>query len=80
MVALDAIVVGNQVVPGISSDAAIFDTGTSLITTSAVDAATLNGVRGPLLSMLAASMCAWRWQMMVGGYAALGTMLSSSAR
>ena len=46
MVALDAIVVGTKVVPGISSDAAIFDTGTSLITTSAVDAAALNGVRG----------------------------------
>lgn len=59
MVALDGIVVGNKVVPGISSDAAIFDTGTSLITTSAVDAAALNGVRGRFYLLLTGSLMSW---------------------
>ncbi len=44
MVSLDGVAVGNTMVPYMKADGAIMDTGTSLITTSSQDAATINSV------------------------------------
>lgn len=44
MVGLDSVVVGEKIVQGMVADAAIMDTGTSLITASAADAAAINQV------------------------------------
>ena len=45
MVGLDAVSVNDKVIQGLQADGAIMDTGTSLITASAADAATINAVR-----------------------------------
>jgi hypothetical protein len=64
MVGLDSVQIAGKAVPNLSADGAIMDTGTSLITTSAVDAAAINSVRGSqgLLdfeSGLQCTQCAW---------------------
>lgn len=53
MVALDGIQIGARPVPALAADGAIFDTGTSLITTSAADAGAINGVCACPLTTLA---------------------------
>ena len=45
MVHLDGVTIGDEAVPGVTADGAIFDSGTSLIATNAQDAAAINAVR-----------------------------------
>lgn len=60
MVSLDGVAVGNTMVPYMKADGAIMDTGTSLITTSSQDAATINSVslQCSLSQKTACSTCA----------------------
>jgi len=59
MVSLDGVAVGNTMVPYMKADGAIMDTGTSLITTSSQDAATINSVSLQCsLSQKSCSTCA----------------------
>lgn len=44
LVALDSVAVDGNIVAGLQADGAIMDTGTSLITVGAADAATINAV------------------------------------
>ena len=57
--ALDSVAVDGQIVAGLQADGAIMDTGTSLITVGAADAATINAVCtiAPFF-FLASSFCA----------------------
>ncbi len=65
MVALDSMAVDGKIIQGLQADGAIMDTGTSLITASAADAATINAVRDLTVTPMRLLLCRAQFEVFI---------------